>query len=148
MPLVEESVVIDLPRDEVFASMLNPENIRIWATNMIDYELSAAAPGQQGTKVRVKMKVAGKVIEGTGEVIEVEEGRRIKSRIVDSPISAQVETRFEGDDGDTKLTQRWELEIPEGFFGELDDSLVARLYATDLRSNFEKLKVLLESQNG
>lgn len=146
MPVVEESVVIDLPRSEVFASMLNPENILIWGSNALEYEVIAQSPGQEGAKVRVKMKMAGKVIAGTGMAIEVEEGRRLRSRIVDSPIPFELETRFEDVNGGTRVTQRQEFEIPEGFFGELDDSLVARLYATDLRSNFEKLKVLLESQ--
>lgn len=147
MPVVEESVVIDLPRSEVFASTLNPENILIWSSNILDYEVIAQSPGQEGAKVRVKMKVAGKIIVGTGEAVEVEDGRRIKSRVVDSPIPFENETRFEDTNGGTRVTQRQEFQIPEGFFGELDDPLVVELYATDLRSNFEKLKVLLEAQD-
>lgn len=147
MSVVEESVVIDLPRSEVFASMLNPENILIWSTNTIGYEVVAGTLGQEDAQIRGKIKVAGKIIEGTGEAVEVEEGRRVKSRIVDSPIPTEIETRFEDTDGGTRLTQRWNLEIPEGFFGELDNELVTRLYATDLRSNLEKLKVLLEAQD-
>lgn len=147
MPVIEESVVIHLPPGEVYASMLNPENILIWGSNALEYEVIAQSPGQEGAKVRVKMKVAGKIIEGTGEAVEVEEGRQLRSRIVDSPIPFELETRFEDVTGGTRVTQRQEFEIPEGFFGELDDELVAKLYATDLRSNFENLKVLLEAQD-
>lgn len=143
MPVVEESVVIKRPPSEVFAEMLNLDNIPLWNSNVLGYEVVSGTLGQEDAEVRVKMNVLGRTIEGVGEPIEVEEGRRVKSRFV-SPITLELETHWEDTDGGTRLTQRQTFEAPEGFFGDLDDELVARLYATDLRSNLEKLKVLLE----
>jgi uncharacterized protein YndB with AHSA1/START domain len=145
MPVIEESVVINRPRDEVFASALDPSLVPIWATNVLEMAPPSGGQIRPGTQIRMTQKYAGKTYEAVGQPVEVDAGRRLRSRM-EFPFPIELETRLEDADGGTRWTQRWTFDIPEGFFGELDDELVAKLYAIDLRSNFEKLKALLESR--
>lgn len=146
MPVIEESIVIDRPRDEVFAFMNDPDNVPVWNSNVIEYERITEGPLKQGTQNRVKAKVVGKTLEATNEVTEFEEGRRVVSRTIDSPLAVEGETRFEETSGGTRVTFHQEAEIPGGFFGRLAEPLVARMFAKDVRANLEKLKELLEAQ--
>ena len=90
--------------------------------------------------------MAGKRIDFTTEVVEFNEGRRLASRSVESPIPFELDVTYEDADGGTRVS--WHQESPgfRGFFGKLADPLVNRMYAKDVRSNLEKLKDLLEAE--
>lgn len=144
--VVEASVIIDRHRDEVYSSMLDPDIIPLCRSSVLEYEIIAGAPGREGARVRVTKKMGTEIIQINAEAVEADEGRWLKSRVIDSPISVGLETRFEEVTGGTKVTHSREIVFPEGLFGGLDDSVVAQLYASEIRSDFEKLKVLLETQ--
>lgn len=146
MPVIEESIVINRPRNEVFAFIFDPDNVPVWNSNVIEYERLTEGPFRKGTQTRSKGRVLGKTIESTFEVVELEEDSRVASRTIESPISVEGEYRFEDADGGTQITAHMEAEIPGGFFGKLADPLAARMLAKDFRSNLEKLKDLLEAQ--
>lgn len=144
--VVEASVIIDRPHDEVYWTLLDPDMVPLCRSNVLGYDIIAGAPGKAGARVRVTRKLGTGIIQANLEAVEVEEGRWVKSRTFDSPISVEPETQFEDVTGGTRVTHRRKVEIPKGFFGELDDSAAAQLYAREIRSDFEKLKVLLETQ--
>lgn len=146
MPVIEESIVIDRPRSEVFAFVQDPDTVTLWNSNVIEYERITEGPVKEGTKIRIKARVVGKTFESTAEVTEFEEGRRVVSRTTDSPIDVENEIRYENANDGTRMILHQEAEIPRGFFGKLADPLVARMFAKDVRSNLEKLKELLEAQ--
>ena len=146
MPVVDDSIIINRARSEVFAFAIDPENIPLYSSNLIEFEQVTDGPVGKGTRNRGSVKVAGKRIDFTTEVVEFDEGGRVASRSVESPIPFELDVTYEDADGGTRVS--WHQESPGfgGFFGKLTDSLVNRMYAKDVRSNLENLKELLEAE--
>jgi len=146
MPVIDESIVIDRGRSEVFAFASDPENVPLYNSNMISFEQLTEGPVGMGTRNHGMVRVVGRTIEWTTEVTEFEQDRRLMSRSVESPVGFGLEIKYEDADGGTKVTWHQESETYGGFFGKLADPLVTRMYAKDVRSNLEKLKELVEAQ--
>lgn len=146
MPVIDESIVIDRGRSEVFAFATDPENVPLFNSNMISFEQMTEGPVGQGTRNHGMVRVAGRTIEWTTEVTEFEQDRRLMSRSVESPVDFELDINYEDADGGTKVTWHQESETYGGFFGKLADPLVTRMYAKDVRSNLAKLKELVEAQ--
>lgn len=145
MPIVDESIIIKRPRKEVFAFATDPANVPLYSSNLIEFHQTTPGPVQKGTRDAGAVKVAGRRIDWTTEIVEFEEGRRSVSRSIDSPISFEIDLRYEDAEGGTKVMWHQESTTFGGFFGKLADPLVNRMYSKDVRSNLEKLKELLEA---
>lgn len=146
MLIVDESIIIKRPRDEVFAFAIDPANVPLFSSNLIEYRQLTPGPVQKGTRDAGAVKVAGKRIDWTTEVVEFEEGRRWGVRSVESPIAFEMDLRYEDAEDGTEIRWHQESETFGGFFGKLAEPLVNRMYAKDVRSNLEKLKELLEAE--
>lgn len=145
MPVVEETILIKRPRDEVFAFATDPSNVTLYSSNLVEFEKTSEGPVGTGTTYRGVAKVAGKSLRWTSEVAEFEPGRRFVNRSVESPMAWEMQVRYEDDAGDTLIHWRQETDGYGGFFGKLADPLVTRMYSKDVKSNLEKLKELLEA---
>ncbi|ETT25538.1 Polyketide cyclase/dehydrase [Rhodococcus rhodochrous ATCC 21198] len=146
MIVTEESVVIDRPAPEVFAFFQDPGNVTLYMTNVITYELISGEPGEVGSLVHGVVKVAGRQLPITEETTGVEQDRYLRRRGTDSPVPYETETRFDPTERGTRVTFHQESGSLGGVFGTLTDTLVAKLYARDVRSNLEHAKALLESE--
>ena len=146
MPVIEESVVIDRGRSEVFAFSTDPVNVPLFNSNMVSFEQLTEGPVGKGTRNHGVVRVVGRTIEWTTEVTEFEQDRRVISRSVESPVGFGLDIKYEDANGGTKVTWHQDSETYGGFFGKLADPLVTRMYAKDVRSNLEKLKELVEAQ--
>jgi uncharacterized membrane protein len=146
MPVVEESVVIDRGRSEVFAFATDPVNVPLFNSNMVSFEQLTEGPVGKGTRNHGMVRVAGRTIEWTTEVTDFEQDRRVMSMSVESPVGFGLDITYEDANGGTKVTWHQDSETYGGFFGKLADPLVTRMYAKDVRSNLEKLKELIEAQ--
>jgi uncharacterized membrane protein len=146
MPVVEESIVIDRGRSEVFAFANDPANVPLYSSNLISFEQLTEGPVAEGTRNHGMVRVVGRTIEWTTEVTEFEQDRHFRSQSVESPVDFILDIKYEDVDGGTKVTWRQESETYGGFFGKLADPLVSRMYSKDVRSNLEKLKELVEAQ--
>jgi uncharacterized membrane protein len=146
MPVIDESIVIDRGRSEVFAFATDPVNVPLFNSNMISFEQLTEGPVGRGTRNHGMVRVAGRTIEWTTEVTEFEQDRRVMSRSVESPVVFGLDIKYEDANGGTKVTWHQDSETYGGFFGKLADPLVTRMYAKDVRSNLEKLKELVEAQ--
>ena len=146
MPVVDDSIVINRPRSEVFSFATDPDNIPLYNSNLIEYEQLTEGPVGQGTQNRGSVKVAGKRIDFVSEVVEFEEGGRLASRSIESQVPFELDVTYEDAGSGTKVS--WHQESPTfgGFFGKLADPLVNRMYAKDVHSNLENLKELLEAE--
>lgn len=145
MPVVEETILIKRPRDEVFAFATDPANVPLYSSNLVEFEKTSDGPVGKGTTYRGLAKVAGRSLKWTSEVAEYDQGRRFVNRSVESPMSWEMQVSYEDDAGDTLVHWRQETDGYGGFFGKLTDPLVTRMYAKDVKSNLEKLKELLEA---
>ncbi len=145
MPSVEESVLIHRPRDEVFAFAVDPANVVLYNSNLVEYEKTSDGPVGKGATYRGVTRVAGKTINWTAETTEFEDGHGWETRSLESPMAWTITARYDDADEGTRVTFHQETESYEGFFGKLAEPLVTRMYSKDVRSNLEKMKELLEA---
>ncbi len=104
MPVVDESIIINRPRSEVFAFAIDPENIPVYSSNLIEFEQVTEGPVGKGTVNRGSVKVVGKRIDFTTEVVEFVEGERAASRSIESPIPFELDITYEDAGGGTKVS--------------------------------------------
>jgi hypothetical protein len=126
--------------------MTDPDNVPVYSSNVIEYELVSGGKQEVGRICRGAVKVAGRRLELTDEMVEVETGRTGKLVSKDATIPYTLSLHYEDEDegNGTKLTWHQEMESLKGFF-KFADPIVLKLYARDVRSNLEKAKTILEA---
>lgn len=144
MLTVEESIVINKPRLEVWEFMTDPDNVPVYSSNIVEYEIVSGEKQEVGQICRGVVKVAGRRLELTDELVEVERGRGGKLVSKDATIPYTLSVRYEDEGDGTKITWHQEIESLKGFF-RFADPIVLKLYARDVRSNLDKAKTILES---
>jgi len=144
MLTVEESVVISKPRPEVWDFLMDPENVTVYSSNIMDYEVLSGGAHEVGRVARAVVKVAGIKLESTDELVDIQEGRSGKLVSQDAKVPYTLEIVCEDADAGTKVTWHQESESFKGVF-KFADPIVLKLYARDVRSNLEKAKTILEA---
>ena len=144
MLTVDESIVINRPRSEVWDFMSDPENVPVYSSNVVEYELVSGERDEVGRICKGAVKVAGRRLELTDKLVEIETGRRGKLVSEDAPIPYTLELTYEDEGEGTKLSWHQDIGSLKGFF-KFADPIVLKLYTRDVRSNLEKAKTILES---
>jgi carbon monoxide dehydrogenase subunit G len=143
MLTVEESVDINKPRPEVFEFFSNPDNVAVYSSNLVDYEVVSGGAREVGRKAKFAVKVVGVRLDYTDELVELVENERAKLESRDGRIPYSITLTFADEGSGTKVTWLQESESLGGVF-KLADGLVIKMYSRDVRSNLEKAKTLLE----
>lgn len=99
---------------------------------------------EAGRICRGVAKVAGRRLELTDEMVEVDKGSSGKLVSTDATIPYQLTLQYDDEGDGTKITWHQEMESLKGVF-KFADPIVLKLYARDVRSNLEKAKTILES---
>jgi carbon monoxide dehydrogenase subunit G len=144
MLTVDESIVINKPRVEVWEFMTDPDNVPVFSSNIVEYELVSGEKREAGRVCHGVVKVAGRRLELTDEMVEVESGRRNKFVSTDATIPYTLSVQYDDEGDGTKVSWHQEMESLKGVF-KFADPLVLKLYSRDVRSNLEKAKTILES---
>ena len=144
MLTVDESIVINSPREEVWEFMTDPENVPVYSSNIVEYEMVSGGKQEVGRVCRGVVKVAGRRLELTDELVEAERGRSGKLVSEDATIPYTLSLRYEDEGEGTKVSWHQEMESLKGVF-KFADPIVLKLYARDVRSNLEKVKTILEA---
>jgi carbon monoxide dehydrogenase subunit G len=144
MLTVDESIVIDKPREEVFAFFSDPDNVAVYSSNIVDYEVVSGGANEVGRKAKFAVKVVGVRLDYTDELVERVENERAKLVSRDGRIPYSITLTFADDGSGTKVTWLQESETLGGVF-KFADGLVMKMYSKDVRSNLEKAKALLEA---
>ena len=144
MLTVEESIVINKPRMEVWEFLTDPDNVPVYSSNVVEYELVSGGKQEAGRICRGVVKVAGRRLELTDELVEVERGRGGKLVSTDATIPYELSIRCEDEGQGTKVLWHQEMESLKGYF-KFADPIVLKLYGRDVRSNLEKAKTILEA---
>ena len=144
MLTVEESIVINKPRSEVWDFMIDPENVVVYNSNVVEYELVSGGKEEIGRVCRGAVRVVGRRLELTDKLVELEKPRRGKVVSEDATIPYTLEFTYDDEGEGTRLTWHQEVESLKGFF-KFADPIVMRLYSRDVRSSLEKAKMILES---
>jgi carbon monoxide dehydrogenase subunit G len=143
MLTVEESVDINKPRPEVFEFFSNPDNVAVYSSNLVDYEVVSGGAREVGRKAKFAVKVVGVRLDYTDELVELVENERAKLESRDGRIPYSITLTFADEGSGTKVTWLQESESLGGVF-KLGDGLVMKMYSRDVRSNLDKAKALLE----
>jgi uncharacterized membrane protein len=141
---VEESIVIDKPRAEVYGFFTDPDNVPAYCSNIVEYTLLEGDKEKVGRKCQGAARVAGRRVEFKDEIVEMEEGRRGRLVSEDATIPYSLELRYADEGTGTRVTWHQEMESLKGFF-KFADPIVVRMYGRDVRANLENAKTILES---
>jgi uncharacterized membrane protein len=145
MPEIEESVEIGASCQETFAYINDPEAQVVWQSNLVEYHQETEGDRGKGTRDRGLVRVAGKKISFTQEIVEHDPPHRIAIRSLEAPISYELEVRCEELATDRcRVTMHQSVGDMGGFFGRLGDAMVTKMYSRDVRGNLEHLRDLLE----
>lgn len=144
MLTVDESIVINKPRAEVWEFLSDPDNVTVYSSNLVEYDVVSGGPHEVGRKAHGVAKVAGRRIEFTDEVVELEEERSFTAVSEDATIPYKLTIRLADADGGTSVEWHQEMESLKGFF-KFADPVVLKLYSRDVRANLENAKTILES---
>jgi carbon monoxide dehydrogenase subunit G len=145
MAVVEERIVIERGRTDVWRFFVEPDNVPRYSTGVLTYERVAGEGSEVGARFRAVVEFAGQRQQFVAEVVDVTEGHRGVSKSVESPVAFTTEMRFvEVDDG-TEVVWRQEANV-SGLVGRLAAPLFMRFYAGQVRGNLERAKSLLEGE--
>ncbi len=146
MPTVEETIVINRPKRDVFEYMQDPTKTTQYNSNLKEFAKISEGPVGKGTQYRGVAKVAGRKLGWTAEVTEWEENKHWHVRSIQSPVDFEFDVTVRDLEGSTHLVFHQESgSFFEGFLGRIADPFVTRMYARDVRSNLARLKALLEA---
>ena len=146
MPVVEESVIIARPPEEVYAYLNRAENLPVWDSSILEAEQLDEGPMQVGTRWRGISKILGHRFEWITEVTELEPPGRMCARSVEGRLRFRVTNTLQPENGGTRYTYRVEADSGlGGVFGRLADPIVEKAQRRTVRANLDTLAELLAS---
>jgi uncharacterized protein YndB with AHSA1/START domain len=149
MPVVEESVFIARPPQDVFDFIADSANLTVWDVSIVKAEQIGTGPVGLGTRSRGTSKIMGRHFDWTTEFTDFEPPKHIISTCVEGQIKFSVSEVLEPAPGGTKLTYRIDAESGlGGVFGRLADPFITKAQARTVRANLETLAELLVQQPG
>ncbi len=142
MVKVEISLHINRPVAEVFNYLNDPAKMPEWNSTM-EEATPSESPLKVGTRIRTRVRMLGRKIEGTVEVVEHEPNKRFVLK-GDQPFPLKAIYTFQAENGGTRLVSAAEAEL--GGFFKLSEPILARIVKKQLQAQFETAKELLEAQ--
>lgn len=142
---LQHSVAINRPVEEVFAFVTTEDNDPKWVKAMEESKMTSEGPTGVGSTGRQVSRFMGKRMEIDYVVTEWEPNRYWTMRTTKgASFPVQGTQSFEEIEGGTKITVDFQVET-KGFF-KLADPLIALMMKRQTRSDYARLKSLLESE--
>ncbi|WP_461174823.1 SRPBCC family protein [Arthrobacter sp. Z1-9] len=149
MPVVEESVFINRPPEDVFQYLTKTENIPIWDSSVIQAQQVEDGPVGLGTRSKGTSKVLGRQFDWLTENVHFDPPKQTVIRSVEGKFDFTISNVLEPEAGGTRFTYRVEVNSGMGgFFGKLADPLVQKAHARTVRANLDTLADLLGEHPG
>jgi carbon monoxide dehydrogenase subunit G len=149
MPVIEESVFIDRPPQEVFEFLIRTANIPVWDSSVIQAEQVGDGPVGPGTRSKGTSKILGRQFDWVTENVHFDPPKQTDIRSVEGKFDFTISNTLEPEAGGTRLTYRVEVDTGMGgFFGKLADPLVQKTHTRTVRANLETLADLLAEHPG
>ena len=147
MPVIDETVVIARPAEEVFDFLTLAEYLPRWDSSVLECVQVGSGPVTVGTRYRGASRIVGRRIEWTTEVTEFVPGVRVTSRSVEGPLTFTVSYEVSSCPAGTTLRYRLAAESGlGGAFGRALEPIVERAQTKVVRMNLDKLASLLEQR--
>jgi uncharacterized membrane protein len=140
---VTSEVTIDRPADEVFAFLADAENNPTWQRGMQRCQWTTTPPIREGSIYKQEARMLGKAITSTFEVVELEPGRRITIRTIESTFPIKVTRSVEPTGEATCIARAHVTGDPSGVF-KLAAPLMRKMVERSVRGDYRQLKQLLE----
>ena len=138
----EVSIYLNRPVEQVFAFLIDPNNLRAWQSNLIETEQLTESPLRVGTRFREVRQMGPRASEYEAEITEFEPNKRFATKTLTGPI-CWVTYIFEPENSGTRLSYKFVLQT-NGMM-RLLKPLIASSIKKDSHSDFETLKHVLES---
>jgi uncharacterized membrane protein len=146
MPTVEESILIERDRDDVWGFIADPDNATMWQSNVTRFEVKDGGELREGAEIEGVTRLAGKDIEWTSTITDYQPQETWTFRSLDAPMDFEGTYRVEEAGDATRVTFRLESKNLGGFFGKLADPVVTRMYGRDVKASLGNLKEIMESE--
>jgi carbon monoxide dehydrogenase subunit G len=149
MPVIEESVFIARPPQDVFDFINDPNNIPVWDASVVKAEQVGSGPVGVGTRTRGTSKIMGIHFDWTTEQAEFDPPTRAVVNSIEGRMSFTVTDMLEPVEGGTNFTYRVDAAAGlGGIFGRLADPFIERAQARTVRANLATLAELLAEPRG
>jgi uncharacterized membrane protein len=142
MTRFESSIIINQPREKVFAFATNFENNARWQTDVLKTEQTSQGPFGLGATYRCVNKFLGQKIETHGQVTAYEPGRQCSYKITSGIVTGETVFTFEPAGGGTKFTTSGRVDL--SFFKRLK-VFVERRAKQQLKNDLKRLKRIMEN---
>ena len=143
---VKQSVVINLPTEEIFAYMSDLENLVDWSSVVIAIRKISPGAMHVGATVRSTIRFLGRWLDMTFEIVEHEPGRYLTIKSVSGVTPCLFCYQFEPDqNGGTKVSQEAVIHLTGGILG-LEEPVVTKVVRRQLEHDLLTLKDILEGR--
>jgi uncharacterized membrane protein len=137
----------DAPIEQVFALAIDRARLPEWNVSYVEAPEMDGPADKKGTHIHGTIKVLGRKMEGTAEVVEVDPPRLYRTEATDADKKLSVTYRFTPANGGTDAELVSDYEVPAGVFGKVVDRVfIERSVERDLRHSLENFKALVEAK--
>jgi uncharacterized membrane protein len=141
--MMETSIVIDRPLEEVFRFTTDFENQPKWQSRLLEAKKMSEGPIGVGTTWRLRAKFLGRRIEFEQECTEYAPNRIYGGKSRSGPFPIAGRQTYERVGGGTRINVTGEVQ-PGGFF-KLAEPLVVRMLKRLTEADLANLKDLMEA---
>lgn len=147
MTHVRMSAHFEAPIERVFELASDFKRYPEWNVNYTEVKEITGPTDQVGTRVHSVIKVFGRLMDGWGEIVEVERPHLLKLTGSDAGGSFTLVYRFTPDTTGTKAEFEFDYELPAGILGHIVDRLfVERAVERDLEHSLANAKAFIETK--
>ncbi len=143
---VAQSVIIDLPAEEIFAYIADFENAADWSGFVITIKKTSPGTMQVGATLRATSRFLGRWLECTYEVVECEPGHHITLKSISGVVPWVFYYLFEPlEEGRARVLQEAVIHLKGGLLG-LPGPMAASTISRQLDHDLLTLKDILEAR--
>ncbi len=137
----EVSMYLNRPVEQVFAYLIDPNNLRAWQSNLIETK-QLTEPLGVGTRFREVRRMDPRQADIQAEITAFAPNKHFATKTLTKP-QVIVSYSFERKNRGTQLNYKFTMQT-SGFM-RLLEPLIAGSIRQDTKSDFERLKSVLES---
>jgi uncharacterized membrane protein len=139
---IEESIVVALPREDVFEFASQPENMPLW--NPVVRESRVVGDLEEGAQVVQRIDLLGRRFETIYEVTHYEPCARVEYTSTCGPVEVRGTMRFSPVSGGTRV--RWTVVGDARGFLRVADGVLMGLGRQEMRSCLDNLRRVMEEE--
>jgi len=141
---IEEHVVVQAPREEVWAFLSDPDNYLSFMEGMARWDVEGTKRTGRGARWAIRMRVGTAYVGGLVEVVEFDKGRELAWTSI-TGIDQRGRWRLRSrSPKETEVTFRLSFTVPGGLLSRLAERIAGRAVASNVTRSLERLRVALE----